>query len=585
MSATRKTHIVRVFDDSSGTKDKDVFVDIEVLDAIAFRTENNREVILSLPAASADPVIKDDVGVGAEKTPSNGTRLSHMKKVASKDGKSFFAAEVLDCVAFRDANNTEWILQMPADDAAPFNSTTGTGAGDKSTRRVHTEKLSATPGEKDPTDYISVERCDEMAFRSFNGQELVIQMSSADDGSTPGRAESVTTPDGYDGTDDGATPPENADPNVYFKFMKGSGGVFLNKDDKVAMGPLWWLRRASGGEILVFQIDIARLNMPAPTSEIGGGQDETGGLKFKLTSSFGFNSDNIEGDLTVDDPDIKVMPKTATDSTLPIKLSVDEVWWTHQPNDAKSANFTTLLFLNVAKIKKDSGKTSIDLKIETPRLQKANDTPTSGVGHYVWIFGSDFTNVYIPVHPAPDASNAFGPYPFDDFGTPSSLPTYLSLADYQRPGQTVTNINELDSFTRNVFDHIGFTPTDFPGSNGAYGFNTAGGAAAWAAARTAGVQATNEGKTIDYGAISIDFGDPNHPQPNVPTATVTVTAMDFIGKTTFNYDVNNQPLFAAPASPSKKFTQGFGHAANFNGSFITFTLHADKTMSAVEDAF
>jgi hypothetical protein len=241
--ATRRTHIVRIFDRSSGTKNPNRFVDVEVLDAISFREPNNREVILDFNQSNVEPVIKDTIGSGSAKNPGAGTRLSHMKRVTSSNGRRFYAIEVLDCIAFRDANGAEWILNMPSAASVPFNKTDGTG-GETSTRRTHNEKVGKGPN---PKNFIKVERCDMLSFRSQNGRELIIDMASTDDGTPPGRASSFTTPFGYTGTDSGPTPPENSDKNVYFKFLSGSAGVATNNDALVSMGPLWWLRRVKTG--------------------------------------------------------------------------------------------------------------------------------------------------------------------------------------------------------------------------------------------------------------------------------------------------------------------------------------------------
>lgn len=222
---TRRTHVVRCNDNSgpNGTRGKSgQSVDVEVLDAIAFRTINGEEVILNVTAENCSPFIVDDTGDGSDKSPANPTRRTHMERIQSDSDKTqFFDIEVLDAIAFTDANGTEWILDMPKSGVNPFEKTEGTGGSD-TTRRTHVEKigLPVIDGRQaDKKFSMSIERCDDIAFRTTNGREMILVCPSADDGSAD-RASTHITPEGYDPNDESIVPPDNTDPDIYIKFVE-----------------------------------------------------------------------------------------------------------------------------------------------------------------------------------------------------------------------------------------------------------------------------------------------------------------------------------------------------------------------------
>src|ERR1035437_9507921 len=246
--ATRRTHIVRI-----GTS-TDLYIDMEVLDAVAFRTDSGKEMVLNLPGANAAPYIIDDTGDNNQKFTANPTRRSHMKRITGSGDKQFLDIEVLDAVAFRDDMGKEWImdLQPGSSDSSPvYNTTTNTLSspyGTSPTRMVHDEKIYSDPNDK-TSDFIAVERCDTMSFRSVRGEEMIIVMPSSDDGSGSGRADTVTTPANYDPNSTDVVPPANTDPSVYAFIPPGSKGALIgDKADatvQIACGPLWWPRGAS----------------------------------------------------------------------------------------------------------------------------------------------------------------------------------------------------------------------------------------------------------------------------------------------------------------------------------------------------
>jgi hypothetical protein len=273
MAPTRRTHVVRVHAETGGAGQ---YFDVEVLDAIAFRDNLGKEVVLSMPKEKVVPWIVDDTGDGSEKSPADPTRRTHMKRITG-DANNFFDVEVLDAAAFVDLNGGEWVLNMPADNASSFNTTDGTG-NNNATRRTHNEQVSDNPSIAAPADYITVERCDMVAFRKGNGAEVILKMPSSDDpNSSDPRADTVIDPEGYDPTNPASpTPPDldaSGDQHVFAKFLP-DGGV-STKDVKVSQGPLWWIRKTGSGNIIFCLVEYhCNSNLsgtpPRPTAQLIG---------------------------------------------------------------------------------------------------------------------------------------------------------------------------------------------------------------------------------------------------------------------------------------------------------------------------
>lgn len=262
---TRRTHVVRIMDKTEGGGS---YVDVEVLDAISFKDERGKEMILNMPQANVVAYIKDDTGGNNGREPSNPTRLSHMKRIVGDDPQQRFDVEVLDIASFRDVSGQEWILDMNSVNGEPSVFNTTDRAGDsKATRRVHTETISSNLLQKPTSDFLTVERCDTIAFRTVLGKELIIKCPSNDDllSSDPRAPTSITSPPGYDPTNpNGPTPPDNTDSNQYVKFIKG-GGPFTGKT-KISQGPFWWIRNVSelGGLVfMTFHYKAKSQDLPA----------------------------------------------------------------------------------------------------------------------------------------------------------------------------------------------------------------------------------------------------------------------------------------------------------------------------------
>lgn len=256
---TRRTHIVRI---SPDTPPSETYIDIEVLDAISFRGENGKEMVLEVPAKDCEPFIVDETGGNHGREPAEPTRRSRMERISGNSNK--LDIETLEAIGFVDQNGEEWILSLPKSGADPSNTTEGTG-GPTSTRRTHNEKVYVPYGKKGP-DFITVERTDEMAFRTTNGQEVIIDCRSNDDPFSSDRRADTTvwSPQGYDpANNDGPKPPINSDPHNYVKFVRGFESEFITNTEKIAMGPLWWIRKinhAGGVVFFTFEYDVRQNN-------------------------------------------------------------------------------------------------------------------------------------------------------------------------------------------------------------------------------------------------------------------------------------------------------------------------------------
>lgn len=284
MAPTRRTHIVRISDAAPGDPPSDTYIDVEVLDAIAFRDINGEEMVLNMPKKNISACVKDYTGGDHGKQPPNPTRLSHMIRIVGDDPEQRLDIEVIDILSFRGANGEEWILDMNSTNGQPsvFNKSDNTGDS-RSTRRTHNEKLSRDMKEPNPTEFVTVERCDSIAFRSILGREMIIKCPSSDDprGSSPRADTVVTSPRNYNPNDpDGPVPPVNKDENVYIAFVKNPEGGFLDfmtGKKKISQGPFWWIRKVSAGTAYILVTIIAKNSIntailpPAPEIKIGFG--------------------------------------------------------------------------------------------------------------------------------------------------------------------------------------------------------------------------------------------------------------------------------------------------------------------------
>lgn len=570
MTFTRRTHIVRISDAKKGEPPSDTYVDVEVLDAVSFIGPNGKQMVLNFDPKKIAPYIVDDTGGGNGKTPGRATRRSHMERITDKASGAFFDVEVLDCCAFSDENGKEWILNLPGKKADGYNTTDGDGG---QTRRTHSEKVSPDFAKK-PSQYLTVERTDMVAFRTINGEELVVRMASNDDpNSSKPRADTyIRTPKDYNpqDPDDTVKPPPNSDENVYVSFP--TGGSPFTMDEKISQGMLWWIRKVAGGEVLVIMATVTEKNMASNIDDLNHANPKA----CKITSNYEHDADNGTA----------IMPPTVRQpGDEPLKFKEINQWDSKfgpvettgsDGGDGPPPGAVTkyLFFLNVGRIKK-SHEGRVEMKFEIPKLkQKPGDA--GGPTYYVWVVsgGDDFT--FVPLHPIPDESNAFSLYPFDDFGPNPGFP-YIGL----------WNGGAASAQFKAGLIFYGIPVPPDP-DLGARGFSTPGAAAAAAAAYTAFYEADRNRAVANAAAndlkltfapplVYVSFGLDFPPAGAIhkPEVQVELTAWDFTGKTSFPYDEQNTPLFDPPKVAAKKVTTTFGAIAPHVATSRTVVLDKD----------
>jgi hypothetical protein len=279
MSYSRKVHVVRIEnqkrDDQLGQKE---WVIVKVLDQVAIRAPNGKEILYDVTAKNSQPYIRDDTGGGNGRgDPHNCTRSSHMTRLTDNQappnapsGTQAIDTEVLDAFCVRGPNSQETLFEFPSK-GATVAVTDNTGSGlavpfsEQTTRALHVAKINATgytvnPGtsgeqtrltgsvNSDAPDvappagsqvlddkFMVVERVDALAFRGKNGQEYLLLI--ADKNAT----EHDTTQ--YEA---GGKPPLNADPDVYVS-VPDEGTPWIGKAPRggdgrgINQGPLWWI--------------------------------------------------------------------------------------------------------------------------------------------------------------------------------------------------------------------------------------------------------------------------------------------------------------------------------------------------------
>lgn len=264
MAFTRRTHIVRVTDPNN----KQRYVDVEVLDAVAFRGAGGKIMVLNTPAKNARPYVRDDTGDGDTLAPGLPTRASHMERITNPDDSSqFIDVEVLDYLAFTTPNGEKWVLDMPSKSSHPYivddtgEGDSGVEGGGDPTRRMTVNKV------KNPANdgqFISVARPDSISFHKANGEKMIIY--APDKSAVP-----HTTPDNYTPDNKDSVPPENTDPNPYIRWPKsGDGGPWLGKA-RVKQGPLWWIRAAKSGT----GVGVLKFNVSWSSTRSGYGDNPT----------------------------------------------------------------------------------------------------------------------------------------------------------------------------------------------------------------------------------------------------------------------------------------------------------------------
>lgn len=256
--ASRSVHVVRIKDPGNPQN----WIDIKVVDKIAYHGPNGVEYLLDTTAKNANPFIKDDTGDNNGKGDAGScSRSSHMVKLSQ--GGMKFDAEYLDAVVFKGPNGDERLLYCPEKEAhaAVTDNTDGNlevPPDESTTRQCHIVKVK---DESNTSQAIYVERVDSICYDGPNGQENLLFNPGDGD-------ETDTTKYG-----DNQTPPDNADPNIYVAWgasgsSSGSAGPWVGASNPVKMGPLWWIVKANGGETLLLLIEVFTTGTGTPNDVV-----------------------------------------------------------------------------------------------------------------------------------------------------------------------------------------------------------------------------------------------------------------------------------------------------------------------------
>ena len=436
--ATRRVHVVRIKQPNNPSN----YVDVKVIDAIAYRGPNGFEALLRCDAINADPYIKDKTEDGNTKgNPQGCSRSSSIVRVGASGGGSMLDVEQLNAVCFQAPNNKEVLLVCPGDSAAvAVVDTTGNGltvdASDSTTRATHIEKISDTSGSG---RYLLVERVDAISFRGPNGLENLMF--------NPGEGSEIdTTRYNSDGS-----PPDNKDPNLYIFWPPGATDPWIGNTQGasgvIRQGPLWWIVKASAGStlLLLIQVNTAGIGDPQSVALKGLPFLTSGGLNIAVSPSgppLAIAASGASGPATVTDPPTADMLSGLYLWTTPyqfqfIEPPLDDTFdgiYLYQA--FSSVNYCVL---NLGKILADfplagasgaSGATGPTwdgtFSIDVPQLPGTIPTGTSQDTWIVW-----FTNSFIENGGGPFATNQPFPLWFAVFSNDSRLPVLSNNQIYQ----------------------------------------------------------------------------------------------------------------------------------------------------------
>jgi hypothetical protein len=265
---TRRTHVVRIPKDE---KDPDNnYIDVEVLDAVAFKGPMGEDLVLNFKQENVSVWCDDDTGGGNERHEGQPTRRSHMERKRGPNGM-MLDVEVLDAIAFKNKMGEEYILNLPSSKSSKHstNDTSDGGANTRRTHTEKISdgfKKDAKEFTKIVrTDQVAFRTVlgKEMVIKMPSGDDP--------NQSEPERANTyIWSPRGYDPTNDkGPKPPLNKDKNIYVSWPKNTSGPWLGDDEdaRVSQGMLWWIRKIKTGGgivILTFEYTATGSNTPGP---------------------------------------------------------------------------------------------------------------------------------------------------------------------------------------------------------------------------------------------------------------------------------------------------------------------------------
>jgi hypothetical protein len=293
----------------------ELWIDVQVIDAISFTKSNGDEQVLLSPAKNASPTIIDQTNGGNGVTDANPTRVSHMVLVQGQDdgpngqdnsGNSFYA-EVLDGVSFYERNGDEYVLLMPTSVetaivanpnnltyVAPNDNVVTGGSGSRGGILTRVDDGSSNPpsttyqtgvNPNATENYLTVYQPAAFSFYARNGDAENYVLDLAATVANGGVIDSTV----YDTDPSGnQIPPGNrfdqqgnpvpvppGDPDIYVAFNPDSGG-FITGNVMINQGLLW---------------QIVKVSIPGVF--VGVAFDPSSGNQFVLYSKGGVNWQNL----------------------------------------------------------------------------------------------------------------------------------------------------------------------------------------------------------------------------------------------------------------------------------------------------
>jgi hypothetical protein len=114
--ATRLSHMERF----TNKNDTDQYLDLEILDTVAFTSPNRKQGVLHMPSSKASWIVRDDANIGFGGG-SGGSRFGHTEKVTDKNSKvakedeqdDFTGIVVTDAIAYENENGQRSVLVLP----------------------------------------------------------------------------------------------------------------------------------------------------------------------------------------------------------------------------------------------------------------------------------------------------------------------------------------------------------------------------------------------------------------------------------------------------------------------------------------
>jgi hypothetical protein len=252
-------------------------------------------------------------------------------------------------------------------------------------------------------------------------------------------------------------------------------------------------------------------------------------------------------------------------------------------------DWDTLMFFNLRQFGSNNDtEDGFIVGMTFPAVPKTDEPSDTQFGYYIWLSGGGIPGThdasYVPRHPAPDATNAFLPYPFDDV---QGILTYIAL--WNSIGST------WDPATAARWADYGVPLPPLP-SRGAYGWRSAAEAQQYCdgilafqnadidraieinAGNPDGDDRSDYQTPLEFTPLTIDFGAPPDP-PKPKLYTADIRALYYQSRVNFPYDSANGQQWPDPATPKDIGTRSIVQAPDTPIRSITITY--DKTNGVV----